>query len=251
MSSSAFRMDSASTQSAQHMVDIRQARVGGEWWGEHTHQLVDLHKTTMIFMGKEGLSTAAHADWADAQNIVFATAHAKKVCLMNILSHADEVVRCSDCMHTFLQGKDTPLAKWVFFHPACLEEATAWMKVNVDAAGFQTQRQGKKLYKPFLDHDQILKLQAALGECPETGEAYERVVYQFHGQRIFVPAGWLHQVQNLADCVKLAWDFFGSPERLAVYLAAWQHVHFTVVKTNAADYMPATAVLCQAISKLQ
>jgi len=67
---------------------------------------------------------------------------------------------------------------------------------------------------------------------------------------VYVPAGWVHQVENLQDCVKLAWDFFGSPERLAVCLAAWQHVHAKIADINAPDYVCASAVLCKAVQEL-
>jgi len=125
-------------------------------------------------------------------------------------------------MHAHLQGrkrwvKNMPLAKWVFFHPACVQQADAWVRANANTHGFSRDAKGHGFH---LNEEQITKLQAHLGNDPKTGLAYVRVVFQSHGERVYVPAGWVHQVENLQDCVKLAWDFFGSPERLAVCLAA-------------------------------
>lgn len=74
-----------------------------------------------------------------------------------------------------------------------------------------------------------------------------RVIFHFHGERLYLPAGWVHQVENLQDCVKIAWDLFSSIERLPVCLAAWQHVHAKIADINAPDYLYAVAVLCRAV----
>ena len=67
-----IRTDAATTPEAKFMVDTRAARAPDEWWGAHTNGVVDMHNTTIIFMGRAGTFTAMHADWADAQNIAFA-----------------------------------------------------------------------------------------------------------------------------------------------------------------------------------
>ncbi|DBA96413.1 TPA: putative JmjC domain-containing histone demethylation protein 2C [Trebouxia sp. C0004] len=221
-----IRMDSATTPTAASIVETRQARVPSEWWGPHTDQLVDLHNTTMIFMAKKTCFTAPHADWADAYNIAFAI---------------DAIKGQKNCV------QDMPLAKWVFFHPFCVKHADAWVRANANDHGFSRDAKGFGFH---LNQEQIAKLQAHLGDDPRTGLAYVRVVYQFHGERMYVPAGWVHQVENLQDCVKLAWDFFGSAERLAVCFAAWQHVHAKLADINAPDYLCASAVLCRAVQQL-
>ncbi len=139
---------------------------------------------------------------------------------------------------------DMPLAKWVFFHPARLAEVHAWVQANGHADGLS---QGSASFK--LSTDEIAALTAHLGK-DSNGDPYVRVVYQFHGQRVYVPAGWVHQVENLQDCVKLAYEFFKSPSRLAVCLAAWQHVHARIASISATDYLYAAAVLCNAVDKL-
>ena len=262
-----IRMDAATTPAATTMVAMRQSRVPLEWWGPHTAQLVDLHNTTMMFLAKSTCFTPPHADWADAHNIAFAIA-AIKVCMASCCacssSHLQSLHDACDAASSYVFSKVTlpvyaclqgqkewqqhmPLAKWVFFHPACVARAHAWVMANINKTGFSRDANGQAFH---LKEDHIAKLQVHLGEDPKSGEAYVRVVYQFHGERMYVPAGWVHQVENLQDCVKLAWDFFASPERLAVCVAAWQHVHAKIPHINAADYLYAAAVLCQAVQEL-
>ena len=66
---------------------------------------------------------------------------------------------------------------------------------------------------------------------------------------VHVPAGWLHQVENLQDCVKIARDTM-FPERMALYMRARQHILVGIIRSNAADYMAMIGVLWAAIQKL-
>lgn len=61
-------------------------------------------------------------------------------------------------------------------------------------------------------------------------------------QMVPVPAGWLHQVENLQDCVKIAWDMMFL-ERMALYMRTWLHILSGITKSNAPDYMAMTGVL--------
>ena len=54
------------------MVDTRAARAPDEWWGAHTDGVVNMHNTTMIFMGRAGNFTGMYAGRANAQNIACA-----------------------------------------------------------------------------------------------------------------------------------------------------------------------------------
>ncbi|KAL0018416.1 hypothetical protein WJX79_010142 [Trebouxia sp. C0005] len=67
-----IRSDAATTPEAKFMVDTRAASAPNEWWGVHTDAVVDVHNTTMIFMGQAKNFTGMHGDWADAVNIAFA-----------------------------------------------------------------------------------------------------------------------------------------------------------------------------------
>ncbi len=49
--------------------------------------------------------------------------------------------------------------------------------------------------------------------------------------------------------MKIAWDIM-VPERMAVYMATWQHVLACVTRSNAPDYMAATGVLWVAAQNL-
>ena len=84
---------------------------------------------------------------------------------------------------------------------------------------------------------------------PDTGYSYVQTVYQHHGQMVHVPAGWLHQVENLQDCVKIAWDMM-APERVALYVLTWQYILSGITRSNAADYVATTGVWWAAVQKL-
>ena len=84
---------------------------------------------------------------------------------------------------------------------------------------------------------------------PDTGSYHVQTVYQHHGQVAHVPAGWLHQVENWQDCVKIAWDLM-IPERMAAYITTWQHVLACVTASSAPDYMAAMGVLWVTADKL-
>ena len=43
----------------------------GEWW-QHVEGFQDLHRTTLILVGKAGTATPGPADWAEAHNVAFA-----------------------------------------------------------------------------------------------------------------------------------------------------------------------------------
>ena len=105
------------------------------------------------------------------------------------------------------------------------------------------------MFDTFLSQADVAKVSKFLGKDPATGRVYVQTVYQHHGQVVHMPAGWLHQVETLQDCVKLAWDIM-LPERMAAYMATWQHVLASVTESSAPDYMAAMDVLWVAAQKL-
>ncbi|DBA75688.1 TPA: hypothetical protein ACH3X2_009052, partial [Trebouxia sp. C0005] len=156
-----IRSDAATTPEAKFMVDTRAASAPNEWWGVHTDAVVDVHNTTMIFMGQAKNFTGMHGDWADAVNIAFAVQAKGKnkwVCSM-------------------------PLARWVFLHPGRLAAAQEWVKANVHMDGL-TRSEGSDRFK--LSMDQINSLQRHLGKDNE-GASFVQVKYQHHGERMYVP----------------------------------------------------------------
>jgi len=152
-----------------------------------------------------------------------------------------------------LQVKEgTALARWVFVNPCCIVTANEYAKKEFKQCqqGFdKCTKDGHDMFDTFLSQADVAKLSKFLGKDPETGRAYVQTVYQHHGQVMHVPAGWLHQVENLQDCVKIAWDIM-VPERMAAYMTTWQHVLACVTKSNAPDYMAAMGVLWVAAQKL-
>ncbi|KAL3134232.1 hypothetical protein ABBQ38_006663 [Trebouxia sp. C0009 RCD-2024] len=220
------RMDTASTGEAKQLISMRLQTAHSEWWGEHTAGFIDMHRTTLCLIGMAGTKTAPHADWADAKN--FAIAIGRKV----------------------KQG--AALARWIFVNPCCISRANEFAEREFKQCpkGFdKCTKDGRDTFDTFLSQSDVATLSKSLGTDPNTGNAYVQTVYQHHGQLVHVPAGWLHQVENLQDCVKIAWDMM-TPERMGAYMATWQHVLASVIKSNAPDYMAATGVLWVAVQKL-
>jgi len=153
----------------------------------------------------------------------------------------------------FLQVKEgIALARWVFVNPCCIVTADEYAKKEFKQCqqGFdKCTKDGRDIFETFLSQADVAKLSKFLGKDPEAGRAYVQTVYQQHGQMVHVPAGWLHQVENLQDCVKIAWDIM-VPERMAAYVTTWQHVLACVTKSNAPAYMAATGVMVVAAQKL-
>ena len=47
-----------------------------------------------------------------------------------------------------------------------------------------------------------------LGNDVETRDAYMN--FRSHGGRLYVSAGWVHQLENLQHGVKMAWDYYSA-----------------------------------------
>ena len=156
-------------------------------------------------------------------------------------------------MNAFIQVKQgAALARWIFVNPCCISRANEYAEREFERCpkGFdKCTKDGRDTFDTFLSQSDVARLSNFLGKDPNTGYAYVQTVYQHHGQVVNVPAGWLHQVENLQDCVKIAWDIMVS-ERMAAYMATWQHVLACVTKSNAPDYMAAMGVLWVAAQKL-
>ena len=77
------------------------------------------------------------------------------------------------------------------------ENASSVLKALTNAPSYD-------MFDTFLSLADVAKLSKFLGKDPDTRYSYVQTVYQHHGQVVHVPAGWLHQVENLQDCVKIA-----------------------------------------------
>ena len=158
----------------------------------------------------------------------------------------------TDCECLFQVKEGAALAKWVFINPHCIVKANEYVKKEFKQCpkGFdKCTLGGSDTNNTFLTQADVAKLSVFLGKDPDTGCAYVQTVHQHHGQMVHVPTGWLHQVENLQDCAKIAWDMM-VPERMALYMLTWQHILSGITRSNAADYMAATGVLWAAVQKL-
>ncbi|KAF5827013.1 hypothetical protein DUNSADRAFT_1497 [Dunaliella salina] len=68
-------------------------------------------------------------------------------------------------------------------------------------------------------------------------------LYQYVGEVVHVPEGWLHAVFTLQPSVKMAWDFV-ELMLFAKYMAAWAHVG-TLMQHTAPDYIGMSTVLVE------
>lgn len=90
-----------------------------------------------------------------------------------------------------------------------------------------------------LDPAQSHKLAARLG--PEA----VRLVVQHAGERVHVPAGWVHCVFNVRPCIKVAWDKLEA-SNLVRYVSAQQRIGaMYTCGTNPEDYIAVGALLLQ------
>ena len=115
------------------------------------------------------------------------------------------------------------LARWVFINPCCIVKANEFVKREFKQCPKDFDKciqDGSDTYNTFLTQADVAKLSVFLGKNPDTGFAHVQTIYQHHGQMVHVPARWLHQVENLQDCVKIAWHMM-VPERMVFYMLTW------------------------------
>ncbi len=72
-----------------------------------------------------------------------------------------------------------------------------------------------------------------------------RIIPQHAGQRVYVPAGWVHCVYNMRPCVKIAWDKLEAGN-LVRYVGTQQYIVSLYSRaTNPDDYIAVGALLMQ------
>ena len=163
---------------------------------------------------------------------------------------------------TFLQelvAGGHALARWTFFNPVILPTLTDFVKQLQAQPSRSKERQpqdpppsssGKGGFHEhvtlsrgrmveFVEH--LAKLGLA---TDKKGVSMVLDVYQHHGDVVYVPPGHMHQVENLQNCTKVAFDRY-KVEELSQYAMSWMHVapHLDMVP----DYMAANRVVLQAI----
>ena len=108
--------------------------------------------------------------------------------------------------------KKTVLARWHCFHPRLRQLISS----KVKEWGIGDSLADEVLF----NYEQVREMTKTL----EVGKDVI-VINQKHGDRVCVPPGWIHQVENLRPHVKISWDFL-EPTKLQVYLWVRYNVQY-------------------------
>ncbi len=154
------------------------------------------------------------------------------------------------------------LAVWTFFNPAILAHACRFVQ-QLQLARPSKRRAGdptaaKTGTDGYLGLGRVKLSQARVQDLRDhlnsLGLLYDAkgndmvpIIKQRHGDMVHVPAGHMHQVENLEDCVKTAWDKYVAAN-MTRYALSWLYVTRQV--TGGADYMGAAVVVKNAIIEL-
>ncbi|DBA88811.1 TPA: hypothetical protein ACH3X1_014812 [Trebouxia sp. C0004] len=133
---------------------------------------------------------------------------------------------------------DTVLAVWTFIHPAILAHANRFVqqlqlarpsKLRAgDPTAAKTGTDGYlSLGRVKLSQDRVQDLRHHLNNLGVLYDAKSNdmvpIIKQRHGDMVRVPAGHMHQVENLEACVKIAWDKYVAANR-SRYALSWLYV---------------------------
>ncbi|DBA96115.1 TPA: hypothetical protein ACH3X1_015671 [Trebouxia sp. C0004] len=199
---------------AKLLGDLRESQADMEWWADAMEARInDIYQSTLLLIGKADQGTGFHVDWTEAKNIAFA---------------------CNQA--------DLPkvLAVWIFLHPSIAMKALAWLRINGYPNGFET------IGKVHLSEQEVQALDEHLG-VDEHGRQYLVRLEQRHGQLVEIPPGWIHQVTNLVECLKMAWDVY-ELAHVPDYVASWHHISSQVTCSNSEDYMSCRLLIHSALS---
>jgi hypothetical protein len=167
----------------------------------------------LCLVGGQGARTALHMDWNSAVNVAFA-----------VLDEGES--------ETVLKQ---PVAKWTFFHPDVIPHLDGYLK----EAGYEEGLKGRIFIEEGMVDDFLHKQGIQDWSYPLV-----YTEYQYSGMKINVPVGWAHQVENLRDCVKFAFDVY-KPEEFGLCMESYQNVASPYFDQDE-DYMATTAVLLRA-----
>ena len=151
------------------------------------------------------------------------------------------------------------LAAWTFFDPAILGHASRFVQQlqlarpsKLRAGDPTAAKTGTDEYlglgRVKLSQARVQDLQSHLNSLGllyhAKGNDMLPIIKQHHGDMVHVPAGHTHQVENLEDCVQIAWDKYVAA-KMSRYALSWLYVTSQV--TGGADYMGAAVVVKNAI----
>ncbi|GFR42749.1 hypothetical protein Agub_g3687 [Astrephomene gubernaculifera] len=244
--------------SSSWLYDIRVAAVNpGDFLG--TSSNVNLRDSTLVLCGAKGTGTACHMDRTEAFNVLFAPERedvdASKPCALWTFVRPSAIGAFGDFLskHPALPGvdksakkdkKDSSVVEWELLAAATLKEKRLSPDGSRNAfhGGPLVDGGSANVFRPFVRD--VNELRAALGENNVV------VIEQYHGDVVHVPAGWIHQVENVQACLKLAWDTL-NPRRLVHYFGVQRLVvHHGLWGYSPEDYMAIEAVLAKAIPEI-
>jgi JmjC domain, hydroxylase len=147
--------------------------------------ITDVFKLTLILLGGSGTGTPFHLDYNEALNVAFA-----------IRGSPDDV-----------------LAVWVCIAPFAIEAADAWLR--------RQKKSGAFLFpQGFATPGRVLLQRPLLERFVYDMNAHRvgsvMVVPQRHGEVVYMPPSWVHQVTNLQPVLKVAFDFY-DPNHFGLY----------------------------------
>jgi hypothetical protein len=213
----------------------------GEW--EDTSTQTALH-SILLMLGRKGCGTAFHMDWSNAVNIAFAQSqkqiNANKPLalwsLMDPMVMTDPILK--ETLNTWCTNN---LDKYYSKDEARPGMAIFNQQVDKNPTNKMPQRPTLQL-SDMVDINKCLIEAAKQNNLPNT-DAYIIHIHQYHGQVVNVTVGWPHQVVNLEDCVKLAFDY-ATPEQATQCLHTNAIMHTQYKGVNPSDYR---AILREAV----
>lgn len=152
-------------------------------------------------------------------------------------------------------GSPRPVvALWTFFNPLHIDRTSLELQRIMHGCGRRRVGRPSKCHPP-----QRLRPPPGLTTLPpvrldpvqshalaeRVGPEAVRLVVQHAGERVQVPAGWVHCVFNVRPCIKIAWDKLES-SNLVRYVSAQQRIGaMYTCGTNPEDYIAVGALLLQ------
>ena len=138
----------------------------------------DANKLTLVLLGGTGASTGMHLDYTCAQNVAY----------------------------TVEGATENAVADWLFVAPNMIEVADLWLKQLVGANGRSLFPDGFATYGRVLLTGEVQQrfVQEMNVVCPNS----VTILAQQHGEVMYVPPGYVHQVINRQMALKVAWDYY-------------------------------------------
>lgn len=160
----------------------------------------DVFSTSLAMAGWKGTLTHLHVDEGTANNACSAVFQVCDECVVFfvLFYNPSHVTWQTDIT------KKTVLARWHCFHPK---------HRHLISTKVEEWELGNSLA------DEVLFNEEQICELAKTLELGKDIVIidQRHGDRVIVPPGWIHQVENLRPNFKISWDYI-EPIKLPVYL---------------------------------